>query len=386
VHPQRSAAASKGRGGLVTVIQPYIPAYRVPFFDELDRRLAESGCDLQVVHGVPEGAQAERGDARVGSWSVPVRSSSLRLRGHVLHWRPVLRRALRSDVVIAELASTNLDTYLLALLLRRRLMLWGHGKAYVTESSALDGRLELWLARRAERVFVYTEGGAAFLRSRGYYSARITVVRNSTDTVTLRRTAAAIADDDVVAYRERLGLGLGPVAAFVGSFDDSKCLPLLFEAAALVHKRLPEFRLLVAGAGPLQHLVDIAAKDLPFVVALPRAEVPALAEIGRTAECVVIPGRVGLVAVDALALGLPVVTTTYPHHAPEAEYLTDGAKVVAEQTPESLANSVFDLLSDKPRLAAAQTEATRLGEQLTVEAMAAAFASALLARIRPSAR
>lgn len=385
MHPLRSAATATGRRGLVTVIQPYVPTYRVPFFDELGRLLAESGCDLQVMHGVPDASQAERRDARGGSWSVPVRSRSLRVRGHVLHWRPVLRRAWRSDVVIAELASTNLDTYLLAMFRRRRLMVWGHGKAYVTESSALDGRLELWLARRAERVFVYTNGGAEFLRSRGYDPSRITVVRNSTDTVALRRAAAAITDDDVAAYRERLGLGVGPVAAFVGSFDESKCLPLLFAAGALVHERLPDFRLLVAGAGPLQHLVDVADAELSFVVALPRAELPAVAEIGRTAECLVIPGRVGLVAVDALALGLPVVTTTFPHHAPEAEYLTDGVKVVSEQTARSLADSLLALLSDRPRLAAAQSAAAQLGDELSIEEMAAAFASALIAKIYRSA-
>jgi glycosyltransferase involved in cell wall biosynthesis len=377
VHLPRTTAAARGRTGLITVIQPYLPAYRVPFFDELGRLLAEADCRLRVVHGEPEGGQAERDDARVGSWSVPIPVRTLRLRGHDLHWRPVLRLARRSEVVVAELASTNLDTYLLALDPRVHLMLWGHGKSYVTEASALDRRLERWLARRARHVFVYTEGGAAFLRSQGYRADRLTVVRNSTDTVGLRRAAAAIRDQDVVAFREKAGLGTGPVAAFIGSFDDSKRLPLLFEAATLAHDRLPGFRLVIAGAGPLQHLVDTAAASLPFVVALPRADVDTLALIGRTAECVVIPGRVGLVAVDALALGLPVVTTSFPHHAPEAEYLSDKVKVVADQTPESLAAALAALLNDPARLAAAKRDAYVLGSELGIEEMASAFATAL---------
>jgi glycosyltransferase involved in cell wall biosynthesis len=362
-----------GSRPLVTVIQPYVPEYRVAFFVELASLLADSGCDLEVVHGAPEGGQADRGDSAVGPWSVPIRVRSLRLRGHLLHYRSVLAKAWRSDVVIAELASTNLDTYLLALLMRRKLMLWGHGKSYVNDTSTLDGRLELWLARRARQVFVYTEGGATYLRSKGYTADRLTVVRNSTDTVTLRLAAAALTDDDVDAFRTELVLGEGPVVAFVGSYDDSKGLPLLFEAAKLVHAQLPGFRLMVAGAGPLQHLVDAAAQDLSFVRSRPRADVAALAQIGRTAQCVVIPGRVGLVAVDALALGLPVVTTTFPYHAPEAEYLSDEVKVVTEQNAADLAATLIDLLLDEKRLETASAAADLLGRQLSVQSMAAAF-------------
>ena len=112
---------------------------------------------------------------------------------------------------------------------------------------------------------------------------------------------------------------------FVGAYDSSKLLPLVFAAAEVTHRELPEFRLVIAGAGPLKDVVDDAARRLPFVISLPRADTTALARIGRVSDCLLMPGRVGLVAVDALALGMPVVTTTYPRHAPEAEYLTQRA-------------------------------------------------------------
>ena len=221
-------------------VRPCVPGATVR---RLSRLLAEAGSELRVVHGAPEGGQADRGDARAGAWSVPTRVRAFHLRGHELHYRSVLRHVWRSDVVIAELASTNLDTYLTALLFPRKLMLWGHGKAYVTDASALDTRLELWLARRAQRVFVYTDGGAAHLRSVGYDAERLTVVRNSTDTVALRRAESAISGDELEAFRRQHDLGDGPVACFIGSFDESKGLPLLFAAAELVYAQLPDFRL-----------------------------------------------------------------------------------------------------------------------------------------------
>ena len=39
--------------------------------------------------------------------------------------------------------------------------------------------------------------------------------------------------------------------------------------------------------------------------------------LGCVCDVMVIPGRVGLVAVDAMALGLPLVTTKHDAHAPE---------------------------------------------------------------------
>lgn len=379
----RSSRPQTAKHRLVTVLQPYVPAYRVAFFDELGRLLKDADVDLRVVHGSPGPDQAERGDAVVGRWSMPIRSRTLTLRTHELRWRSSLGWARRSDVIIAELASTNLDTYLLALLYRRRLMLWGHGKAYVTDPSRLDARLELWLARRATRVFVYTDEGATYLRGKGYRADRITVVHNSTDTVRLRAAADAVTAHDLAGYRSELRLGDGPVACFIGSYDESKLLPLLFQAAELVHEELPGFRLLVAGAGPQQGLVDLAAGELPWVRSLPRADIGTMALIGRTAGCIVIPGRVGLVAVDALALGLPMVTTTYPHHAPEMEYLTDEVKFVAEQTARDLADVLLSLLTSQSRLDVASAAAQRIGGGLSVEAMASAFMGGLADRLGP---
>ena len=50
---------------------------------------------------------------------------------------------------------------------------------------------------------------------------------------------------------------------------------------------------------------------------------------GRTATVLLNPGRIGLTAVDALALRIPIVTTSTALHGPEAEYLIHGESVFA---------------------------------------------------------
>jgi hypothetical protein len=46
--------------------------------------------------------------------------------------------------------------------------------------------------------------------------------------------------------------------------------------------------------------------------------------IGYVSSGILSPGRIGLVAVDALVLGVPILTTDWPFHAPEVEVLVEG--------------------------------------------------------------
>ena len=96
-------------------------------------------------------------------------------------------------------------------------------------------------------------------------------------------------------------------------------------------------------------------------------------------SAVLIPGRVGLVAVDALALGLPIITTDYPFHAPEADYLTPGIDSV--KTPMSVAEyaaGIIAVLRDPPRLESLASAAKLRGADFSVEESAARFAAGIM--------
>src|SRR5262245_19634476 len=96
----------------VLVIQRYVPAYRVPLFDALDRELAQDGIDLCVAHGRPQGAQAARRDAVSAPWAAVVPELTLRIPGGALPtWKRVSPLISPAVVVIAELASTSLNTW-----------------------------------------------------------------------------------------------------------------------------------------------------------------------------------------------------------------------------------------------------------------------------------
>ena len=74
-----------------------------------------------------------------------------------------------------------------------------------------------------------------------------------------------------------------------------------------------------------------------------------VARAGAVSRLLLNPGRVGLVAVDALALGLPVLTTGAARHAPEIEYLREGADLrTVPATAELLAEAWLDLAATRP--------------------------------------
>jgi glycosyltransferase involved in cell wall biosynthesis len=133
-----------------------------------------------------------------------------------------------------------------------------------------------------------------------------------------------------------------PVLAFVGrASDPRKNLRLLLDAMPL----LPGVRLLLVGdppAGPLPERVEAVGVAPSILTHLHRASL------------FVLPSRqegFGIAAAEALAAGLPVVTTA--SGGPEALARDSGGGVVLSGfSPEELATTVRALLDDPDRLAA----------------------------------
>ncbi|HRW37080.1 MAG: glycosyltransferase family 4 protein [Acidimicrobiales bacterium] len=108
-----------------------------------------------------------------------------------------------------------------------------------------------------------------------------------------------------------------PVAGFVSPLAPNKGIDRVLDAWPLVRRRVPEARLLVAGRGPLEGLVrERAAEDpsIELVGSLTGDEVARL--LGRLAVFVTAPRptavwneQFGLAYVEAMATGVPVVTT-----------------------------------------------------------------------------
>ncbi|GGT30267.1 hypothetical protein GCM10010271_37900 [Streptomyces kurssanovii] len=291
-----------------------------------------------------------------------------------------------------EQALHNLETYWLLAKRRMRaaaghspqVALWGHGRTYTKGMSRFQGAAKDVVTRRANWFFAYTEGGAAHASSHGFPADRITVLRNCVDTTELAvtRSRAEIPGTpehaEAAGLRKRHRLVPGRTALFVGGLDAPKRIPFLLDCAHHLAAVLPGFRLLVAGDGADRHLVEAASVADGPVVALGHHSGRRVALLGAVSDVMLMPGRVGLCAVDSFALRTPVVTTDWPWHAPEFEYLENGRNaVVTPDDPVEYAAAVQGLLNDRSRLASLREACRRDAANYTIDGMAARFCDGL---------
>ncbi len=110
------------------------------------------------------------------------------------------------------------------------------------------------------------------------------------------------------SLRHRLGAPPGSVVVLhVGRLAPEKNLDVLVAAWALAHEQLGHARFVVAGEGPVARR---CAAAMPWALQLGFLEVPLLAALYASADLCVLPSRTetcGLVALEAMASGLPVV-------------------------------------------------------------------------------
>ena len=327
------------------VLQPYLPDYRVPLFDEISRLCELTGDQLRVVHGDPAADQRLRGDSATAAWAIRRTRHEVRTPLGGAYWRRVRKLAALADVTVTELDAGNLDAWYLGLS-GSPLVLWGHGRAYVNEPSRLSESLQIRLARLADEVMTYSAGGRQALLDDGLTPSKVTAVGNATDTTSLRRLYLNSGDAVVSEFLATHRLEGRRLATLVGGLDASKRLDFVVEAVQAASALDPNFTLVVGGRGADEAFIKSSESDhLRYIGAVDR---PTFALLAHVAQSMWMPGRVGLVAVDAQALGLPVITTEFPFHAPEVEFLERGSElIVAPNDPKEFAVRAFRLARDR---------------------------------------
>ncbi|WEO77981.1 glycosyltransferase family 4 protein [Cryobacterium sp. SO2] len=358
------------------ILQEYIPEYRVAFFETLQALCAAEGIALTVASGRANADQALRGDGA----SLTVAEPILQREWLILGRRVVLRKTREvlegADLVIMEQARRNADAY--RLLLPRRpgslkIALWGHGRDYTRPTKVWDRTLQRLLTTRAAWFFAYTQGGADAVAAQGVNRAKITVVQNSIDTAALRASIDGVSAVMMDEFNRRHNLR-GRTALFVGALDESKRLSFLVDAARLCYSANPDFRLLVAGDGPLRSWLEGQANTFPWLGYLGALTGDSKALALASSQVLAMPGRVGLVAVDSFSAQIPIVTTNWQWHAPEFEYLIDGTNaVVSVDSTEEYSGALSRVLDDPALLLQLGAGCARSSEEVTIDAMAMNF-------------
>jgi glycosyltransferase involved in cell wall biosynthesis len=361
----------------VVILQEYIPKYRTAFFNLLTSQAGEKGIQILVGAGRAYKTQSERRDSAEISNSFHIRQREVRVAGFRVVVRLRSAETNDADLVIMEQARRNLDVYRLFIptIIRgkSRLALWGHGRDYTQQTSRVHSGLQRLLTRRAAWFFGYTEAGVDHVVAEGVPRERTTVVQNSIDTADLRDAIASVNTEEIKDFEQENDL-YGRTALFVGGLDESKRLPFLFQAAQIAFESDRTFRLVVAGDGPMRQEVENTSKDSPYVKFVGSLSGRDKAIAMASCNVLAMPGRVGLIAVDSFAAGLPIVTTNWPWHAPEFDYLIDDVNCkVTRDDVDSFAEGLSSLLDTPKDLARYADSCTTSSDTYTVEAMVENF-------------
>lgn len=364
----------------VAILHPWFPQYREPFFRKLVQTMAREQIAIEIFHGPPPPEWGARGDAVEADYAtlLPTRYISVGNRSIAMKDTTPIRESGPYDLVILEQAVRNLETYPLLLRpLSSRLAFWGHGKTYTKAVS----RQQEWVKRRltntADWFFGYTGAGVQAVVAAGFPRGRATVVVNSIDTTELLSGLADVADADIEKLTRHLDLR-GKTALFLGGLDAAKRIPFLLAAARDVAANDPDFRLVVAGNGADRNIVETEAGRSPWVKYVGSVAGPEKFTLLRTAQVMVMPGRVGLVAVDSLASGLPIVTTDWPWHAPEFDYLEAGSTcIVSKDDVGDFATKLLGILNDSSRLISMSRLSRDRSAEFSIEQMVINFAAGI---------
>jgi glycosyltransferase involved in cell wall biosynthesis len=177
-------------------------------------------------------------------------------------------------------------------------------------------------------------------------------------------------------FREQLGIAPGqPVLVHVGRIAHEKNIEFLFRMFARVVRGKPDAVFIVAGEGPALASCKAYVRSLGiaqhvrFVGYLSRER--ELLDCYRAGDLFVFSSRTetqGLVLLEAMALGVPVVSTA---HMGTADIMNPqrGARV-APDDEAAFANIVVQLLEDVPRRAAMSAEARAYAATWSASAMA----------------
>jgi glycosyltransferase involved in cell wall biosynthesis len=312
----------------VTIVPRVLPHYRVPFFQKLADRLGRDGVGLKVVYGQEATGMVPRTVQIDAPWAFRVRNVYVSPGSQAPVWQPCLRHLGGSDLIIIELANRLLINYpLLAAhrLLRCKLAYWGHGRnLQAAGSHHVRERIKRRLVGAVDWWFAYTRLSEEAVVATGFPRKRVTLVQNSVDASDIEATARTIVATDLGALRARLGIRYDRVGIFCGGMYPEKKLDFLLAACAEIRLRVPDFHMVFIGDGPLQGLVEHAARRYPWIHYEGPKYGAARVPYFMISRAMLMPGMVGLAIIDSFATGTPMLTTSMPLHSPEIAYLENG--------------------------------------------------------------
>ncbi len=358
----------------VLIIQAQVKGYRVPFFTQLSGALQSSDIQLRVAYSSPNSAEFVKQDICDLPTGLGVKVPARWLFSDKIVYQALLRELAAADLVIIEQANKHIVNWVLVASSRlrlKRVAFWGHGRNYQANPSNWPERLKRRTITYVDWWFAYTSGVRDYLLELEFPADKITVVNNSIDTSEFSQSLAAVSNDELCALRKALRLTSdASVGLFCGGLYRSKNLDFLLEAAALIREAIPNFHMVIIGAGTDSNKVTTAAQKTQWIHYVGPKFGQQKASYFRLASLFLMPAAVGLSILDAFVAKLPFFTTDADGHGPEIQYIENSINgFITRQNSSTYANIVIKALQNPGFLRQLSEGAGRSADSYSIEKM-----------------
>jgi glycosyltransferase involved in cell wall biosynthesis len=173
------------------------------------------------------------------------------------------------------------------------------------------------------------------------------------------------------------------LGCFIGEFKKEKNTAFLIDALHAIKLKVPDFQFIFFGYGAKLDSIKESCEKYSWIKFGGVANEIEKAHLSKAGAIILNPGRVGLIAVDSIAMSCPMVSCKLKdQHAPEIEYLSAPSTILmTEYDVPSYVDAVIQLFNDPESKKAMSQSLKELQPLYTVEAMAKNFHSSVMSRL-----
>ena len=360
----------------VLIAYKSMPHYRIDFFCRLKEALKVENIDLDVVYG--NSKDYNRKDEAKLEWAIYRPNYLFTFLKKSFYWQPIFDLIRKKDLVIVEQANSLIINYILIFtrhLFGFKFAFWGHGKDRQSSENTFSAWLKRKLIKNCDYWFAYTNSVERYLQKWGYDAKKISVVNNTLDTQKIHHELLSVTTNEKEAIMNELNIDqTNDIAIYCGSLYSGKRIKFLIESAELVYMQNSAFRLVIIGSGDDVEFVKSSASNKPWIIYIGPKFGHEKALYFSIAKVFLMPGNVGLAAIDSFCYEIPMILCELNTHGPEVDYLINGNNCVFTKNDKvDFANQTNFILKNNSKLENLKVGCRSSLNQFTLENMVANF-------------
>jgi glycosyltransferase involved in cell wall biosynthesis len=367
----------------VTILQRILPEYRLSLFKKINSELEKDEITFLLLYGQESEGSTPKTIATDYAWAKKYKNRYFKIgKFTIVMQLNILKLVKNSDLIIIEQANSLIANYIIFLLkpiYGYKIAYWGHGYNHqATNHNSLFERIKLHQAKQSDWWFTYTAGTTHYLISHGINENRITTLRNTIDTQQFLNDLEKIDEVNVNRFIKQFNLTKDCTALYCGGFTKSKEIDFLLKSAVIIKRKLPNFTLLLLGDGPEIELVKSHESEYSWIFYLGSLYGKEKALVFKSSDCILAPGQVGLIAIDAIIAEKPIIVRDLTSHGPEIEYIYEYKTGLCSSIDiDDYCKAVVSLLSDHDKASTFVENCKHSKKAFSIEHMASSFCSGI---------